>query len=179
MPLKGYNRELQRAQRRKSNSDREDSVKDEDGITKQERGEGRQNNKDSRIFMTRLTELRVKVCSMYGTVCVCLARPQRCSTRLVCVNESIRRSSAVRVRVGVCSAERQGSTGEERACRRAENPDSYWEFKSSLSLPLLPVPLSLSLSLFAVNSSSFPLCSPPSPSLCLHAFLLVSATPTG
>lgn len=61
-------------------------------------------------------------------------------------------------------------------CRRAENPDSYWEFKSSLSLPLLPVPLSLSPSLarslshFAVNSSSFPLCSPPSLSLRLHVF---------
>lgn len=64
------------------------------------------------------------------------------------------------------------------ACRRAENP----EFKSSLSLPLLPallfpslplspsLALSLSLSLVAVNFSSFPLCLPPSLSLCLHAF---------
>lgn len=75
-----------------------------------------------------------------------LARLQRCSTRLVCVSESIRWSSAVPARVGVCSAGRRG-LNRRRACRRAENPDSYWEFKSSLSLPLLPVPLSPSLSL--------------------------------
>lgn len=119
--------------------------------------------------------MRVKVCSMYGAVCVCLACLQRCSTRLVCVSESIRRSSVERVRVGVCSVERQSSTGEERARRRAKYPDSYWEFKSSLSLPLLPVPLSPSLSLtlslcFAANSSSFPSPFTSLPRPCLHAF---------
>lgn len=64
--------------------------------------------------MARLTELRVKVCSMYGAVC--LARLQRCSTRLVCVNKSICWSSVARMRVCVCSVERQEPNGGRREC---------------------------------------------------------------
>lgn len=125
--------------------------------------------------MTRLTELRVKVCSMYGAAAVRLARPQRCSTRLLllCVNRSIRWSSAVRVRVGVCSAERQSSTGEERA--RKESRKS-WQLLGVQKLPLSSAAAGSSLSLSPSPSLSFPLSLSLCckfllfPSVCLHAF---------
>lgn len=105
---------------------------------------------------------------MYGAVC--FARLQRCSTRLVCVRESIRWISR-----GACASlylqcrEAELSEGGE-SVQRSENPDSHWEFKSSLSLPLLPVPLSfLSLSL-SISLPSLSL----SRSLCCEFLLIPS-----
>lgn len=121
--------------------------------------------------MARLTELRVKVCSMYGAVC--LARLQRCSTRLVCVNKSICWSSVARMRVCVCSVERQEPNGGRRECAGELKILTATGSSKAPSLFLccrflsLFLPHSLSLSHFAVNSSSFPLCSPPSPCLCV------------
>lgn len=126
-----------------------------------------------------LTELSVKVCSMYGAVC--FARLQRCSTRLVCVRESIRWISR-----GACASlclqcrEAELSEGGESVQRSRKSwqplrvqklPLSSSLFSLSLSINIPPLVFSLppSLALFAVNSSSFLLHLPPSPSMCLHA----------
>lgn len=104
-------------------------------------------------------------------LCVRLARLQR----LVCVNESIHQSRALPVRRCLFAERRENAHdstgGGESVPRGAQNPDSYWEFKSSLSLRcrfLSRLPHCFCLP-FAGNSSSFPVfTSSPSPQL--HAF---------
>lgn len=134
-----------------------DSVTEEDGITRDSRTvqTGKKN------FTARLTELRVKVCSMYGSVY--LACLQCCSTRLVCINKSICWSSVVCMRVCARSVERQRGrrehAGELKILTATESSKA-----PSLFLCCRFLSPSLAPSCFAVNSSSSPPYSPPSPS---------------
>lgn len=122
----------------------------------------RLNEKELKIW--RLTELRVKVCSMYSPVCVRLARFQRWSLRLVHVKESIRWMSAERVCESLCASQCRetqlngGGEGGEGVKRSLKILTATGSSKASSLLPLMPVPLppSLSFSLSALNVSPLP-----------------------
>ena len=90
-------------------------------------------------LMRILTELRVKVCSMYGAVCsLCLACLQCCcsSTRLMCGNKSIRQLTPRCV--CVCSQGALNSGGERQS-------KILTATESSNTLPLLLLCLASSL----------------------------------
>lgn len=130
--------------------------------------------------MTRLTELRVKVCSMYGAVRVFGSFSALLHTPGVCkrVHPLEFRGACVSRCLQCRETELNWGTGGRRECAGELKILTATGSSKAPSLPLLPAPRfpslltahSHSLSLSAVNFFSFPLFTSLLVSLCLHAF---------